>query len=291
MNRSPLFTTRTLAFLVVAAALPACRGGAAVRAPAVEPGAAQPAPAAKADARGGDDVSIEDFREPLAAYGAWVDVAPYGRVWQPSSETVGQDFMPYGTDGRWAVDEDGDWVFEGKHDETFGWATYHYGRWLQHDEYGWVWIPGTAWAPAWVVWRFGGGYVGWAPAGPDGAGAPREHWVVVEERRFLDEGTIRARLDPERLPAALDAAPELTRTRGAASWLGGPPPDHFTALGQTPAVAHVKEPARGETRARAKAIAERSACKAPAKRLARRKARKRKAKARKTAAASTPAGT
>jgi len=283
MNRSLFVTARCLSFLV-AAALPACRGGAAAKGPTdvVAPAAAQPAHAAPPDAKGDDDVSVEDFYEPLAAYGAWVDVAPYGRVWQPSSETVGQDFMPYGTDGRWAVNDDGDWVFEGKHDETFGWAAYHYGRWLQHDEYGWVWVPGTKWAPAWVAWRFGGGYVGWAPAGPDGAGTPQEHWVVVEERRFVDEGAIRARLDPEKLPAALSAAPALTGTRGAAGWNGGPPPEHFRAMGQTPSVARTKTPAKGETRARAKLLAQASTCKAPVHRQARKKARKAKGKRRKT---------
>ena len=31
---------------------------------------------------------------------------------------------------------------------------------------GWCWIPGTTWGPAWVNWRWGGGYVGWAPMAP-----------------------------------------------------------------------------------------------------------------------------
>ena len=28
------------------------------------------------------------------------------------------------------------------------------------------WVPGYEWGPAWVSWRFGGGYVGWAPLPP-----------------------------------------------------------------------------------------------------------------------------
>jgi hypothetical protein len=30
-----------------------------------------------------------------------------------------------------------------------------------------VWVPGYEWGPAWVSWRFGGNYVGWAPLPPD----------------------------------------------------------------------------------------------------------------------------
>ena len=32
---------------------------------------------------------------------------------------------------------------------------------------GWVWVPGYTWAPAWVSWRYGDGYAGWAPLPPD----------------------------------------------------------------------------------------------------------------------------
>jgi len=31
---------------------------------------------------------------------------------------------------------------------------------------GWVWVPGYEWAPAWVSWRYGDEYVGWAPLPP-----------------------------------------------------------------------------------------------------------------------------
>jgi len=51
-------------------------------------------------------------------------------------------------------------------DYSWGWAPFHYGRWYYDDYYGWTWIPGYEWAPAWVVWRSGGGYYGWAPMAP-----------------------------------------------------------------------------------------------------------------------------
>ena len=57
-------------------------------------------------------------------------------------------------------------------DEPYGWATYHYGRWLYDDFQGWVWKPGVEWAPAWVGWRSNDDYIGWAPLGP-GGGIPK----------------------------------------------------------------------------------------------------------------------
>src|SRR5205085_4306540 len=35
-----------------------------------------------------------------------------------------------------------------------------------HDLYGWILVPGYEWSPAWVEWRTGGDYYGWAPLGP-----------------------------------------------------------------------------------------------------------------------------
>jgi hypothetical protein len=34
----------------------------------------------------------------------------------------------------------------------------------------WVWVPGYEWGPAWVSWRTGGNYVGWAPLPPHRGG-------------------------------------------------------------------------------------------------------------------------
>jgi hypothetical protein len=71
-------------------------------------------------------------------------------------------------------------------DEPWGWATYHYGRWAFLEGAGWAWLPGRVWAPAWVAWRWGGGYAGWCPLGPRGAVyvQPRS-WVFVESPNFL----------------------------------------------------------------------------------------------------------
>jgi hypothetical protein len=128
--------------------------------------------------------SMNDFRAGLDGYGRWVNTAEYGWVWQPTR--VGYRWQPY-WDGRWVWTTAGwTWVT----DEPWGWATYHYGRWALLGGRGWVWLPGRVWAPAWVAWRWGGGYAGWCPLGPRGAVfvQPRT-WVFVEAPNFL--GSVR----------------------------------------------------------------------------------------------------
>jgi hypothetical protein len=106
------------------------------------------------------DAQIETFYRELAPYGRWIDTHEYGRVWIPKVEA---GFMPYATKGHWIVTSYGNtWVS----DYPWGWAAFHYGRWYWSDTLGWVWVPGKIWGPAWVVWRTGGGYYGWAPLGP-----------------------------------------------------------------------------------------------------------------------------
>lgn len=108
---------------------------------------------------------VDDFYEPLSPYGRWVSTPAYGMVFVPSAAIVGVGFRPY-THGHWVNTEWG-WTWVDHH--PFGWATGHYGRWYYDASYGWVWVPGTVWAPAWVSWRTGGGYVGWAPMPPGAA--------------------------------------------------------------------------------------------------------------------------
>src|SRR6185503_7420061 len=107
----------------------------------------------------GYDIGL--FYDDLDPYGSWFELAPYGYVWAPAS--VGRDWRPY-TVGRWVYSDYG-WTWVS--DEDFGWAVFHYGRWVRDHRHGWVWIPGTQWGPAWVAWRNGGGYSGWAPLPPE----------------------------------------------------------------------------------------------------------------------------
>jgi hypothetical protein len=123
-------------------------------------------------------VSYQTFYDNLAPYGHWIYDSEYGNVWVPNE---GGDFRPYGSRGQWVMTEYGNtWVS----DDPWGWAVYHYGRWTYNPYYGWIWVPGYEWAPAWVSWRFGGGYAGWAPLGPGiNVGmtyyAPDSWWVFV----------------------------------------------------------------------------------------------------------------
>jgi hypothetical protein len=103
------------------------------------------------------------FYEKLDSYGEWRETNDYGYVWQPREAETARDWRPY-TEGRWAYSDAG-WTWIS--DEPFGWATYHYGRWVRLRRIGWVWVPGNEWAPAWVSWRTSKDYVGWAPLPPE----------------------------------------------------------------------------------------------------------------------------
>ena len=114
---------------------------------------------------GYDPQAYTEFQDELAPYGNWIDDGTYGRVWQPEASLVGADFTPYYTGGHWALTEFG-WTWVS--DWSWGWAPFHYGRWIVVSGYGWCWVPGTIWGPAWVAWRAGDGYVGWAALPPRG---------------------------------------------------------------------------------------------------------------------------
>ena len=108
-----------------------------------------------------DDVSLQTFYDELSPYGTWINDPEYGYVWRPDVDQA--DFRPYYTNGRWAMTEYGNtWVSN----YDWGWAPFHYGRWMYNRYNNWVWLPDTTWGPAWVDWRSGGGQYGWAPMGP-----------------------------------------------------------------------------------------------------------------------------
>ena len=112
------------------------------------------------DARTG---SYATFYRKLDPYGDWMETSDYGYVFQPRQAAQSRDWRPY-TNGHWVYTDAG-WTWIS--DEQFGWATYHYGRWIRLRSVGWVWVPGEQWAPAWVSWRKGNDYVGWAPLPPE----------------------------------------------------------------------------------------------------------------------------
>jgi hypothetical protein len=115
--------------------------------------------------------------EDLDAYGHWINVPDYGRVWAP---TVAGNWSPYRA-GRWVSEPHWGWTWVSH--EPWGWTPYHYGRWFLYGK-SWVWWPGPVdgdgnyrpeWAPAYVSFFGMGGHrgssagfgsVGWLPIGP-----------------------------------------------------------------------------------------------------------------------------
>jgi len=144
------------------------------------------------------------FYDFLAPHGAWVNYAPYGYVWIPYGTKYG--WRPY-TYGRWLwTSHAWTWISSYK----WGWAPFHYGRWSWDVSLGWFWVPGHIWGPAWVSWRNGGAYIGWAPLPPDvefifGEGIrtlpypiPDTLWVFVDGQYFMNSGIYNYVLPVER---------------------------------------------------------------------------------------------
>jgi hypothetical protein len=103
----------------------------------------------------------QTFHDQLSPYGNWVQNPTYGQVWVPTQ--VSADFTPYATGGHWVNSQYG-WTWMS--DYAWGWAPFHYGRWLRDNVYGWEWVPGYDWAAAWVAWGDYGDYYCWAPLMP-----------------------------------------------------------------------------------------------------------------------------
>ncbi len=108
-----------------------------------------------------DVVGYED----LDQNGDWQSDPGYGNVWYPH---VSAGWAPY-RQGHWAWIDPWGWTWVD--DEPWGYAPFHYGRWLSIGG-RWGWVPGPpevrpVYAPALVVFVGGGGAnMGWFPLGP-----------------------------------------------------------------------------------------------------------------------------
>lgn len=138
------------------------------------------------------DSRFSHYDEELRGHGSWVYAGSYGGwVWRP---VVSVGWRPY-YNGRWSHSRGGmlTWVSY----EPWGWLPYHYGRWAHDPGYGWVWLPGTGYAPAWVYWMYGPSYIGWAPAGWYDCYRPYYRWAgqpyshVGADRGFGFYGRVR----------------------------------------------------------------------------------------------------
>lgn len=168
-------------------------------APAPAPQVAAPAPAAPANL----PPQVTVFYQQLQPYGTWMQIADHGWCWQPSVVVSTPTWRPYADRGRWLYTDCG-WYWQS--DYAWGWAPFHYGRWVLHARSGWLWVPDTTWGPAWVVWRSSASHCGWAPL-PPGAllvagsglhfggvrvglnfdfGLARHHYTFIPFTRFCD---------------------------------------------------------------------------------------------------------
>jgi hypothetical protein len=157
----------------------------------------------------GKPATYEVFYDKLQDDGDWIESDDYGYIWQPRVSRDNRRWRPY-TDGRW-VETDRGWTWESN--ERFGWATYHYGRWVNLADTGWCWVPGDEWAPAWVSWRSSDRYVGWAPLPPEariqrggritasddvGYDTGPEFYTFVDTQDFGEETYVGRVVEPER---------------------------------------------------------------------------------------------
>ncbi|MEO8935280.1 MAG: DUF6600 domain-containing protein [Burkholderiaceae bacterium] len=115
--------------------------------------------------------------EDLDANGRWATETDVGPVWYPTTY-VQADWAPYRY-GRWAYVEP--WGYTWIDDAPWGFAPFHYGRWIQVGN-RWGWAPGAyvarpVYAPALVGFYGGAGFsasfsvgsrpaVGWYPLAP-----------------------------------------------------------------------------------------------------------------------------
>lgn len=99
---------------------------------------------------------IRHYADDLDGNGDWVEVEDVGWCWRPR---VSVEWRPFWR-GRWGAYSGGlTWVS----DDPFGYVTSHFGRWGWSLNWGWHWIPGVHYSPAWVAWNWTGEYCGWAP--------------------------------------------------------------------------------------------------------------------------------
>jgi hypothetical protein len=129
---------------------------------------------------------LQTYDTTFDQYGAWQYTPGYGEVWYPR---VSVGWRPY-YHGYWSPVRSYGWTWIGL--DRWAWPTHHYGRW-GFASGRWFWIPGRAFAPAWVSWASGGDYVGWCPLGFDsrpvfamtvGHGNPWPGWTVLSRSQF-----------------------------------------------------------------------------------------------------------
>ncbi len=204
------------------------------------PGAVQPAYA---------QVSAE-FQEALESYGHWARSSRWGEVWVP--DELPPDWRPYEY-GHWVYTDEWGWYWiSDPEEEDWGWVIYHYGRWAFERGLGWFWIPDDEWAPAWVDWRYGDDYVGWAPLPPDEIIDEYDdnpsYWMFVSPRYLASPRWRGNMLNSQRRGAAFGRTRVVNRSvgygRGRAAVNAGLSPAFVARASRSARADLPREPAR-----------------------------------------------
>jgi hypothetical protein len=118
---------------------------------------------------------VQPFFRELSLHGIWVRNDHFGYAWVPQVSEA--NWRPYRA-GHWGHGQLGYfWISH----EPWGWAPYHYGRWIWLDALGWAWVPGTVFGGAWVAWAWGPAHAGWAAL---------DFWNAPARRSAVGEGVI-----------------------------------------------------------------------------------------------------
>ena len=112
------------------------------------------------------DVETPPFFDALKEDGAWFKLGGTSWAWQPAVMQQDPGWRPYLDGGSWTRHE-ANWFWVSEY--AWGAIAFHHGRWIETEAYGWLWVPGTQWCPAWVDWRLTSTHSGWAPLPPDDA--------------------------------------------------------------------------------------------------------------------------
>lgn len=163
--------------------------------------------------------------EDLDRHGRWENHPEYGAVWFPTAVAV--DWVPY-RHGRWMWIRPWGWTWVD--DAPWGFAPFHYGRWVTVRG-RWCWVPGTyvsrpAYAPALVAWiggpplgigiRVGAPALSWVPLAP---------WEVYHPHYRVSPG-YHQRVNPP--PDPRRRLPPTPRTSHAQQWANQAVPQAVT---------------------------------------------------------------
>lgn len=155
-----------------------------------------------------------EIRDTLSRFGTFVVDQTYGEVWMPTVTPKG--WHPY-PPCRWIKAKRWGLYYDDR--TEWGRIVHHFGRWIHNGERGWMWVPGTTFSPAWVVWRSSPAWTGWAPLppiGPDDSAAAdamagSDSWLFQESALLLAGCADDKVAAPTQISALLPQTPYITR--------------------------------------------------------------------------------